>query len=365
MKSSVFVLLLLVQAVRSQLVAQVVGGKAPSMVYNWMVSVQFNDKHRCGGIMIGKNLMLTSKSCAYPNDPDSPVTFPLPIHRLSVIAQREDKSPLRMTVVERFFLHDRNAKEYNDIAIWKLKGGESLNLEPVVLASSVTTRPGNEVHILGWGKIASDQIEHSPKLLQASLKEIADDVCVKAYKGDTRVVVTPKTMICATAPGKDTCYGDGGGPLFRWIQSGIKRIPEIVGIISWGDIDCKGILPGIYTRVANYHKWIYPVVTVKKVDLLSSGRAQLVLGITETFARKLIFKINVKNSKNIFDTSMSFEMDTIQAFSETGDVITATKTMTLNLRPESFGKTVSMQLLIDNDLGLKWNQTISFAVPNK
>ena len=59
-----------------------------------------------------------------------------------------------------------------------------------------------------------------------------------------------ETMICAGYPegGKDSCNGDGGGPL---ICDG-----ELQGITSWGIGCAEKERPGVYTRVCNFIDWI-------------------------------------------------------------------------------------------------------------
>lgn len=66
----------------------------------------------------------------------------------------------------------------------------------------------------------------------------------------------PQSTICAGAPGRDACDGDGGGPLVcelngRWHQ---------IGIVSFG-IGCgRPNLPGVYTKLDSYSDWIYETV---------------------------------------------------------------------------------------------------------
>ena len=53
----------------------------------------------------------------------------------------------------------------------------------------------------------------------------------------------------------DTCMGDSGGPLWKWMgKSNPKAI--IVGVVSRGIGCARKNMPGIYTRVKSYLKWI-------------------------------------------------------------------------------------------------------------
>ena len=61
------------------------------------------------------------------------------------------------------------------------------------------------------------------------------------------------SMICAGGADKDACQGDSGGPMVCEDDSGAKFIS---GIVSWG-VGCatEGV-PGVYTNVQKYSRWI-------------------------------------------------------------------------------------------------------------
>ncbi len=44
--------------------------------------------------------------------------------------------------------------------------------------------------------------------------------------------------------GRDTCSGDSGGPLVARIGSGRTSIMYLYGVVSFGDENCDGNIPG-------------------------------------------------------------------------------------------------------------------------
>lgn len=63
-----------------------------------------------------------------------------------------------------------------------------------------------------------------------------------------------ETHFCAVGDGQNTCNGDSGGPLMYQFAA---RGMILVGVISYGGIDCTDMeLPGVFTRVRYYERWL-------------------------------------------------------------------------------------------------------------
>jgi len=94
------------------------------------------------------------------------------------------------------------------------------------------------------------------KLQFAELDTYEVSECQQKYdrvlKGRAEVDITEK-MFCAGNQRADSCAGDSGGPLltldskFRW---------TVIGVVSFGPSSCGSIVPGVYTRVDSYSRWI-------------------------------------------------------------------------------------------------------------
>ena len=69
----------------------------------------------------------------------------------------------------------------------------------------------------------------------------------------TQSNINTETQICAGDPGRDSCFGDSGGPLLAKTET-----DEVVqtGIVSFGSVRCGDGTPGIYTKVSAFTSWI-------------------------------------------------------------------------------------------------------------
>jgi secreted trypsin-like serine protease len=100
--------------------------------------------------------------------------------------------------------------------------------------------------VSGWGRI--DGSTYPTDLHWAEIPFATDGACESSWaeEGADRSI-----MVCAGTPGKDSCFGDSGGPLVTPVDiSAGVTVPELAGIVSYGDLSCDGSPPGVYTRVA-------------------------------------------------------------------------------------------------------------------
>ena len=81
---------------------------------------------------------------------------------------------------------------------------------------------------------------------------ITNENCATQYT--VNAIKITSNMVCAgyLEGGKDTCTGDGGGPLI--VQN--KEFAVIYGIVSFAVGCAQPDKPGVNTRVTNYIDWI-------------------------------------------------------------------------------------------------------------
>ena len=98
-------------------------------------------------------------------------------------------------------------------------------------------------------------------LMKLKVNVVPIETCRASYKKHSRKYISSENHICAGGEkDKDSCFGDSGGPLMM-IQKDPKTRSLVwvqVGIVSFGapnDCGVKG-LPGVYTKVSSYMKWI-------------------------------------------------------------------------------------------------------------
>ncbi|EFX74965.1 hypothetical protein DAPPUDRAFT_56547, partial [Daphnia pulex] len=184
----------------------------------------------CGGTLISESIILTAAHCL------SGVTA-------NTLSLRGGANAVTRRV-RKFVVHGSyNSKTNdNDIALLALSSPIK-NVAFVKLPSaSASTYAGNSAVIAGWGTTSSGG-RISQTLLKATVTVLENAACNKKYGGKIT-----SNMICAAAPGKDTCQGDSGDPLLvGGVQGGITSF-------GYGCADSK--FPGVYTRVSNYVDWI-------------------------------------------------------------------------------------------------------------
>jgi len=230
---------------------RIVGGQeAAAYSWPWLVSLQYQGNHFCGGTLIDEYHVLTAAHCLQDSSMfDSGLTVVAGLHsRSKPNPQRVQRK--QVASITNHGGYNENTNE-NDIAIIRLAS-------PVTLNSyvNVACLPGRDptlnenVMIAGWGT-TSFQGSQPDALRQANV--LIMDQCKSVYNYDNN------KQLCAGnyQYNKDSCQGDSGGPLVyevngQWVLS---------GVVSYGDECAKINRPGVYARVSYYLPWIRNVIS--------------------------------------------------------------------------------------------------------
>ncbi|XP_051899712.1 granzyme K-like [Pristis pectinata] len=220
----------------------------------YMVSIQANNKHVCGGSLIQAKWVLTAASC-----------LQLVKRKKSFVIlgtnsrQKKDRTEHKIPI-KNFFPHPefRNKLD-NDIMLLELEQAASIKSKEFLQlpTSAKDPKSGVKCSIIGWGKASAKDKSHSDILKEAEATVLDRKTCnSKKYYNENPVITD--NLICASDKKgkKDSCLVDAGDPLMCK-KKALSRKTEIVGISTIRK-DC-GIAnkPGIYVRLTEkYLSWI-------------------------------------------------------------------------------------------------------------
>ena len=227
----------------------IVGGHAPSRSYPAMAELQINGSFQCGATLVRADWVLTAAHCVQGVVPES----------LSFVFGRTVRSADGGEAIQsaQILVNDEYQGGGHDVAVVRLSRAAKEQPAPIVaVAQSDLWSAGKTATLIGWG--AKDMLtgqfgSSSDELLEVQLPIRSDAECAESsvggWEGDT--------MLCAgeTLGGKDSCYGDSGGPLL--VPDGSNQL-LVAGVVSFG-VGCG--LPtqyGVYARVGDteLHTWL-------------------------------------------------------------------------------------------------------------
>ena len=204
-------------------------------------------------------------------------------------------SNLQWSIHSDYFAGDEKRLPDHDIAILVMTEPIDFkkwpNIRPICLPDPnryADVQAGVEATVAGWG-LVGDNEGQSLILKKATLYTVTNEQCAKAY-GPTLGETLQANQLCAYRNGADACQGDSGGPLFSARPLYLRRDNwtrmEVIGITSYGQKCGLSGIPGGYTRVNHYIKWIMRKMTdTSKVVDVCNG----------TFGTWILWLINDSN----------------------------------------------------------------------
>ena len=223
-----------------------------------------HDGQFCGGSIINERWIITAAHCLS----DYRGSF------LGVFAGNNDLDVSTGTDVytaSSWKVHpDYNGDDvwYNDLALVRLQSTLDLAdpaIDPIAFPTAIDPADapavGDSIDVSGWGSTASPTPDY-PTLLHGTTLDVissgAPDACGDYATSDWNSLY--ETCIGIDGGGKDTCWGDSGGPYVDEIDADGdgETEPTLIGVTSWGEGCADANYPGFATRVTSYLDWIVP-----------------------------------------------------------------------------------------------------------
>ncbi|XP_034003716.1 plasminogen-like [Trematomus bernacchii] len=217
---------------------------APDDTYEFLVSLQKNEKHVCGGFLIREDFVLTAAQCSAVV-PDRVVVG---THNLLNVGDEN------VRYIEKSYKHESYTQVAGgyDIMLLKLTRKVAGNKKQIIALppSNMHIQEKKICHVAGWGKTETGG-GVVDRLMEVDVSVINLNTCSQSWGPSF-----PSDVICAGGYGshKGFCQGDGGGPL---VCDGIA-----VGVVSYNyDRNCDyPNKPNVYTEISQYLGWINSII---------------------------------------------------------------------------------------------------------
>jgi Trypsin len=231
--------------IQLNITAKIVGGQQADVGEYRSYAIPVIDQYLCGATLIWEDVLVSAAHCEEAFNSQNGAVL-IGGTKLDG-SNAPERIPIKSLVVHPDFYEDAHTgTPYNDIMLIFLANSSTSpvmewNSDPAVPADNDT------VTVIGFGT-TGENAGVSDDLLEVEVNVVNFFSCNQAYGMD----LDRDTMMCANAPGKDSCYGDSGGPLFY--RSGSTS--TMVGIVSFGIGCAEPAFPSAYTRVSGFDNWI-------------------------------------------------------------------------------------------------------------
>jgi secreted trypsin-like serine protease len=263
------------------------GSDASDNTWQFLVSLQWNNGHRCGGTILNEEWILTAAHCV-TKCIETPLGFnekcePIPEDQLSIMAgvsrQNDKRKAQNRDVLVRHIHPDYNQMKglTDDIALLKIEKLDLTdnNVQIVCLPDHDESPASEDCFIGGWGvmdlglplQVADHRQSNDQKI-------ISDSECfqmmskVEPNGAQYALDLAPEKEICTTRTDDNTnaCFGDSGGPLVCVVKddNGVSYARQY-GVASWvSSRACDQ--PSVYAELQEYMPYIKNIITGDDIE---------------------------------------------------------------------------------------------------
>lgn len=218
---------------------RIVGGQLiPIERVPYMVSIQRDGIHYCGGVIANEVTIFTAAHC---------IGWELQRYTVRAGSSSSKTGGQVRKVIRKYQHFDYEVFTFDyDIGVLKLEEPlvYSNIVQPVQFAEKRASLPVGELALItGWGTEEFGNGTYPEFLRGLQVPVYSENRCWSAYRH-----VTDRMLCAGGEAGKDSCQADSGGPL---VWNGIH-----IGIASHGkDCALEGF-PGVYTRISAVRDFI-------------------------------------------------------------------------------------------------------------
>ncbi|EDV95837.1 GH15924 [Drosophila grimshawi] len=244
---------------------KVVGGEpAKQGAWPWIALLGYDDGSssifKCGGTLITARHVVTAAHC---------VREDLMFVRLGEHDLRTDSEAQHVDIPiakKVAYPHYTRRNGRGDIALLYLERSVQFTntIKPICMPSSPTLRTKSYVSsnpfVAGWGR-TQEGGESSNVLRQLTIPVLSNEVCRTQYAKVNRYFNEEQfdnAVLCAgvLSGGKDTCYGDSGGPLMisEMVSNQIRYF--LIGVVSYSVGCARPEIPGVYSSTQYFMDWV-------------------------------------------------------------------------------------------------------------